>query len=193
MNLNELNQLIRKDRKSVFPQFFTDKPISRETLEILFENANWAPNHARTEPWRWVVYRGEGRQELAKDMERTYRDNVAPEKQDDKKIAKVTDKILNADTIIGIVMHRDEKERIPEWEEVAAVAMAVQNLWLSLDTLGIGGYWASPGYFTRDTKSLSRMGERERCLGLFFLGHHAAPELPRERGDWREKVQWVEN
>lgn len=192
MTIQDLNHLIRNDRKSIFPQFFTDQPISKETLEVLFENANWAPNHARTEPWRWVVYRGEGRKELAEDVARTYRDNVAVEKQDDKKIGKLVDKILNSDTIIGIVMTRDPKERIPEWEEVAAVAMAVQNLWLSLEPLGIGGYWASPGYFTRDKKSLSRMEERERCLGLFFLGHYDAPELVRERGSWQDKVRWVE-
>lgn len=192
MTIQELNQVIRKDRRSVFPQFFTEQPIARETLETLFENANWAPTHARTEPWRWIVYRGAGKQELMEDFTRTYREGVAPEKQDDKKLKKVTDKIEGSDTIIGIVMKRDPKERIPEWEEVAAVAMAVQNFWLSLDALNIGGYWSSPGYFTRDKKALRRMEADERCLGLFYLGHHASPELARERSDWREKVRWVE-
>jgi len=42
-------------------------------------------------------------------------------------------------------MKRDPKESLPEWEEVAAVAMAVQNLWLSSHEKGIGGYWSSPG------------------------------------------------
>ena len=192
MTIQALNQIIRKDRKSVFPQFFTDKPIPRETLETLFENANWAPNHARTEPWRWVVYRGAGRQELVEDFSKSYRAGVAPEKQDDKKLQKTVDKIMGSDTVIGIVMTRDPKERIPEWEEVAAVAMAVQNFWLSLDALGIGGYWSSPGYFTRDAKALRRMEAGERCLGLFYLGYHECPELPRERGDWQDKVRWVE-
>lgn len=191
MQIDALNQLLKKDRKSVFPQFFTDQPIEVATLEALFENASWAPTHARTEPWRWIVYRGDARQQLADELATTYRNNVAADKQDPKKIEKITRNILNSDTIVGIVMHRDPKERIPEWEEVAAVAMAVQNLWLSLDAHGIGGYWSSPGYFTRDAKPMAAMEERERCLGLFFLGHHDAPELARERSDWRDKVRWV--
>lgn len=192
MDLKQLNQLIRQDRKSVFPRFFTDEPISRETLEALLESANWAPNHARTEPWRWVVYRGEGRKELAQEVEQSFLKNVAPEKQDPKKIEKLNSKIFGSDTIIAIIMKRDENERIPEWEEIAAVSMAVQNIWLSLPAFNIGGYWSSPGYLTRDPKPLSRMGQRERCLGLFYLGHYEAPELARTRGDWQDKVQWVE-
>jgi hypothetical protein len=35
-------------------------------------------------------------------------------------------------------MQRDEKERIPDWEEVAATAMAVLNMWLTSHSPNIG-------------------------------------------------------
>ena len=41
-------------------------------------------------------------------------------------------------------MQRDPKESVPEWEEIASVAMAVQNMWLMAQELNLGGYWSSP-------------------------------------------------
>ena len=42
-------------------------------------------------------------------------------------------------------MKRDEKKSIPEWEEIASVSMAVQNIWYRV-THEIGCYWSSPKY-----------------------------------------------
>ena len=45
-------------------------------------------------------------------------------------------------------MQRDPGERIPEWEELASVACAVQNMWLSATSYGIGAYWSSPKVYS---------------------------------------------
>ncbi|MEL6274866.1 MAG: nitroreductase [Bacteroidota bacterium] len=192
MTITSPNDIIRSGRRSIFPQFFTNEPISRATLEHLLENANWAPSHRQTEPWRFVIFRGEAREELADQFADRYRTVVPVDKQDEKKINKTRKKMLAADTLIGIVLHRDPEERVPEWEEIAAVAMAVQNIWLSLDQYGLGGYWSSPGILTSEYGIFPWLAKNERCLGIFYLGHHDAPELPRKRGNWREKVSWKE-
>lgn len=191
MNPSDLNQLIRKGRSSVFPQFFNDQPIDQAVLEELLENANWAPSHRQTEPWRFVIFRGEGRATFADQFAELYRAEVPVEKQDAKKITKTQKKIMAADTVIAIVLHRDPAASVPEWEEIAAVAMAIQNLWLSLPQYGLGGYWSSPGIMTKEYGMLPWLADNERCLGVFYLGHHDAPELNRKRGDWREKVSWI--
>ena len=49
-----IENLIR-NRRSVFPDQYNDRPIARETLERLLEAANWAPTHKKTEPWRFRV------------------------------------------------------------------------------------------------------------------------------------------
>ena len=40
-------------------------------------------------------------------------------------------------------MTKDESNRVPEWEEIAAVSMAVQNMWLSCYVNDIGDLVAS--------------------------------------------------
>ena len=86
-------------------------------------------------------------------------------------------------------MQRDIKESIPEWEEVAAVAMAVQNMWLSCTALGIGCYWSSPGLI-HYMDQFFELEKGEKCLGFFYMGYY--DELPLEgvRGAIADKTLW---
>ena len=189
--MSTINQLIRSGRKSVFPQFLSEREIPAEVLLEILENANWAPSHRQTEPWRFVIFREAGKAQLADQFEERYRAAIPEDKQDQKKIDKTRKKMAQADTLIAIVMHRDPEERVPEWEELAATAMAVQNLWLSLDQYDLGGYWSSPKIMTNEYGLFPWTASNERCLGLFYLGYADCPELPRQRGKLEEKLTWV--
>lgn len=176
------------NRRSIFPQFFTGKAVDREVLEELLEAANQAPSHRKTEPWRFRVYRNEGKETLKQQLEKLY----GTDREDAEAIAnKLGKKIDQSAAVLLIFLHRDEAERVPEWEEIVAVGAAVENLWLSLDQHGLGGYWSSPGFVCGDYGQWPGSARNERCLGMFYLGYHEAPELVRPRGDWREKVSWV--
>ena len=63
-NIEELNRLIR-NRRSIYPNVFSDEVIPDNIIENMLENANWAPNHGITEPWRFTVFTGEGIKKLA--------------------------------------------------------------------------------------------------------------------------------
>src|SRR5258708_12310982 len=64
-SIEQINHLIRS-RRSVFPdQFEKDSTIPEDIIWQLLENANWAPNHKQTDPWRFVVFSGEGRKKIA--------------------------------------------------------------------------------------------------------------------------------
>ncbi|MEM8586392.1 MAG: nitroreductase [Bacteroidota bacterium] len=189
--MNQIDQQIRQGRRSVFPQFFKDQEIPSEVLQDILENANWAPSHRHTEPWRFVVFQSAGKELLAEQVIAGYKAAVPLEKQSDTKVTKMCKKFAKSAAVIGIVMHRDPEERVPEWEEIAAVSMAVQNLWLSLEQHNLGGYWSSPGFLTKEYGAMPWTAENERCLGLFYLGYHEAPDLPRERGDLSKKVKFI--
>ena len=49
-----------KRRRSVFPKDFSGQRVPRAALEQCLEAANWAPTHGKTEPWRFVVFEGDG-------------------------------------------------------------------------------------------------------------------------------------
>lgn len=185
-----VSELLRS-RRSVFPRTYTDEPVDRAIIEEMLENANWAPNHKKTEPWRFRVIRGEARQRLAEQLVSIYQEIIPAERQSEKKIKKLSHNPLKADTIIAICMQRDLAESLPEWEELAAVAMAVQNMWLTATAHDLGSYWSSPG-LVNHLGDFLELAEGERCYGLFYVAHHNCPEIQRERGAIADKVRWME-
>lgn len=168
---------------------YIEKPISQEWIEEMLENARWAPTHRRTEPWRFHVFRGEARHTLADAMASAYRTHTPVESFKEGKLQKIHSHVLRADTVIAIVMQRDLQERIPEWEEVASVAAAVQNMWLTAAAFGLGAYWSTPAFYPYLGQFL-QLQEGQRCMGLFYLGHHEMLPMDGQRTPLAEKVVW---
>lgn len=177
-----------KRRRSVFPAQYNDKPISKNDIKKILEAANWAPTHKKTEPWRFKVIQGGKKAELGAFLSNTYIDITPKPKQ--LKSKKLIENPKKAGAVIAICMQRDEKESIPEWEEVAATAMAVQNMWLCCTEMGIGCYWSSPGLIVYMDEFLP-MEEGEKCLGFFYMGYYD-DELPEQtRKPIEDKVIWL--
>lgn len=190
MTTTSISTLIRK-RRSIFPKSYIDKSIPKEIIEEILENANWAPTHKMTEPWRFKVLRGNALEQLRDWQVDWYKTNVPAERFSDKKLKKLQTNPLKAGAIIAICMQRDSKEQIPEWEEVAAVASAVQNMWLTTTAYNIGAYWSSPK-FIEDIGGFLNLKAGEQCLGFFYMGYHNMPELPGKRQAIEEKVEWID-
>lgn len=177
-----------KNRRAVYPAQYNEKPIAKGDIEKILEAANWAPTHRKTEPWRFRVLQGESKAKLGLFLSLKYMDNEPSPKE--FKVKKLMENPKRAGAIIAICMQRDPKESLPEWEEIASVAMAVQNMWLCCTEMGIGCYWSSPGL-------IEYMGEffnlntGEKCLGFFYMGHYDA-EIPEiSRMPIEDKTVWM--
>ena len=169
---------------------YTDQPVDEAIIHELLENANWAPTHRLTEPWRFRVFRAEARRQISDYLADYYQAQTPAADYSAVKHEKIRKNPLRADTIIAICMQRDPEERVPEWEEIAAVACAVQNMWLTCTAYGLGCYWSTPSaMFAAD--ALLQLSPGERCLGLFYVGHHQAPEVAGKRGAVAAKTIWV--
>ncbi len=185
-----INDLIRR-RRSIFPKsYFQDKPVERPVIEQLLENANWAPTHKLTEPWRFQVFHStESRNALGDYLSDYYRRNTPPEVFSEEKMLKSGENPRRSGAVIAIILHRDPQESLPEFEEIAAVAMAVQNMWLTCTDLGLGCYWGT-SKAALESHNFLGLAPNERCLGFFYLGWHEMPELPGKRREIQEKVMW---
>ncbi|MCB0688444.1 MAG: nitroreductase family protein, partial [Saprospiraceae bacterium] len=96
---------------------------------------------------------------------------------------------MRSSAIIAIGMQTDLSRKVPEWEDLAATACAVQNLWLAATALGVSGYWSTPGSLD-ELSDFVGLEEGQKCLGLFYLGYASEyPDAPN-RSPWDEKVQW---
>ena len=185
-----INTIIRS-RRSIYPPAYNDKKIEPVIIEQILENANWAPNHRKTEPWRFKVFTGTALDKLSKFLHNDYTTHTPPEKFSEIKLKKTTNKPLQSACVIAICMQRDPEESLPEWEEIAAVACAVQNMWLTARAHNIGAYWSTPSVIHRIGDFLQLKAD-ERCLGFFYMGYtnHEWPE--GKRGNIGEKVVYVE-
>lgn len=177
-------------RRAVFPAQYSDTPIPRSIIEKILEAANWAPTHRKTEPWRFKVILDKGKSRLGEFLSQKYQEITPNPKQ--IKIKKLLENPKRAGAIIAICMQRDPEERVPEWEEIAAVAMAVQNMWLCCSDLGIGAYWSSPSLIDQ-MDSFFDLKKGERCLGFFYMGYYEEDLEPGVRNPYEEKVTWIEN
>ena len=186
-----INELIRK-RRSIFSETYNDKPIPDAIIQQILENANWAPTHRLTEPWRFKVFRKQALERLSNYMADWYSNNTPPEQYSAMKHKKTRRKPLQSSCVIAIIMQRDPEERVPEWEEIASLACAVQNMQLSCAAYDIGCYWSSPKSMLEANTFLG-LKPGERCFGLLYMGYHDMPELPGKRSPIGEKVEWLEN
>jgi len=170
-NLSEITDLIR-NRRTIYPEQYSDRQIQREQVEHILNNAIWAPTHGNTQPWRFVVFMEEGRQQLADFLGQTYLDTVPKDKQNDQKLAKMITRPIKASVAVAVVMKRDTTGRIKELEEIEAVSCAIQNMHLTCTAYGIGGFWATPGLIERpEMNAFLGIEAEDKCLGIFYMGY----------------------
>ncbi len=190
MNDN-FNDII-KNRRATPPKFLAKKEISKEVILQLLENANWAPNHKNTEPWRFKVYTGESKQILGNLIHSLLVEKIElGEPINPQKVDKFKSSIENVPVAIAIIFERDAAERVPEWQEIAAVSMAVQNMWLTATNLDLGAFWATPDFLPL-LNEIVEIQPRQRLLGFFYVGHIAMDYPSPGRVDIATKVEWKE-
>ncbi len=184
-----INETIRK-RRSVYPLQYINKPIPKEILTELLINANHAPTHRLTEPWRFKVFTGDGSKHLGEFLAKKYQETVSD--FNPTKFEKIQSNPTRAGAIVAIILHRDPQERVPEWEEVAAVACAVQNIWIALEQYDLGGYWSTPPWCKYLGEHVS-MKENETCIGFFYVGYCEDSDRRVEKKPIEEKIEWFES
>ncbi len=167
---SSFNHLV-KNRRSVFPkQFDTSRKVPDQIIEQVLENACWAPNHGQAEPWFFTVFAREGLQTFAALQSSLY-EEASGEDFKESKCQQLKEKPLLASHIISIGMRRTTTKAIPEMEDIAAVACAVQNMYLSVTAYGLGGYWTTGGvnYF-ESAKKKFWLPRGYKLLGYFYNG-----------------------
>lgn len=191
ITIEDLTRLIQS-RRAYFHKMYSDEPVDASLIDQILENANWAPTHKRTEPWRFKIFHSlESRQRLAEFIALDYKANTSSELFSETKMKDASEKPVIAACTIAICMQRDPALSLPEWEEVAAVACAVQNMWLSCTALGLGSYWATPGFIARLGPFLE-LEEGVKCLGLFYIGQlKPGSQAPATRKPISTKISWM--
>ena len=177
-----------RNRMSVFPKSWDRNatPFDPKIIQSLLDAALWGPFHGKCHgnqhPAKFVVL---GKESMVKMQQLTieYYDihwkshwDSKEDYQDwrDRTEEEITGRWGPCEYMIAITMRRQSgPKRLPEWEEAAAVASAVQNMHIqSTKYPQLACYWSSWHDAARDSqemKNFLKIEEEDKCLGFFIV------------------------
>lgn len=165
--------------------------IAKETLEALLEAAKWAPSHYNTQPWRFIVMTGEGRQKLGEGYAKVA--SAENSELDEDKLERERKKAFRSPVVIAAICSPGDDPRALKEEEVAASHAAVQNLLLAASAYGLGAIWRSgaPMYHPA-MKEHFALREEEDLIGLIYIGLPDMTAPVASRKEIEEFTTWLD-
>jgi nitroreductase len=185
---NTISDII-KGRRSVKPFMMNGGKIPDGQVQSLLELADWAPSHALTEPWRFIVYTNPA--DFCHQHAELYKQNTP----DIEFIQGSYDNLYTqgdkVSHVIVTVMQRGNLAKIPVFEELAATAVAMQNILLGATALNIASFWNTGGMVLKPAMhSFFNLRDEDQVMGVIYLGY--ADEYPKgvRKVPLSEKVVW---
>lgn len=173
----------------------TEQSPPEDLIEKIVEAGTWAPNHFRTEPWRYFILTGDGRKPLGEVLAK-----IAARGMDDsesvknkEKLDKIRQKPFRAPVIIVAAVEPSDNPKVILKEEYAAVHAGVQNTLLAAHALGLGAIWRTgkPCY-DDEVRKLFGISEKGEVLGFIYIGYpqREAPVGKRKK-PLIEVAKWI--
>lgn len=179
-----------KTRRTIKPGMMNGQKIPNGQVAALLELADWAPTHAFTEPWRFVVY--EDPKVFCAQHAEIYKAG-AGENFNPATYNNLANMGANVSHVVIAYMHRSELSKIPVVEEVAAASCAVQNILLGANALNIGSFWSTGGATLKPgMKEFLGLCADDQVLGLLYLGYSDQHPEGVRKTPLEEKVKWVQ-
>lgn len=145
---------------------FRDDPVPDELLLQLLNVAVWAPNHGLREPWRFILFKDEGR--------RIFTDAVIGSFTPEEKLKYAsarTDYYMGIPVHLVVILKEDPRQK--QWEEdFAAVCCLIQNFQLAAWEKGIGVVWkTNPYIYNPGFRAAIGVRPGEKVIGALHVGY----------------------
>lgn len=167
-----------------------DKDVSEDAINLMLEAGTWAPNHKKTEPWKFRVFTGDSRVRLGDEMERIMKQKTAHLSEEEalKKTTKAKKGPLRAPVIIAVAVSPSGK--VPEIEEISAVAASIQNMLLVAEEQGLATIWRTGEIvYQSELNDFLSLEDGDKLLGLIYVGH-PNKEASSKRIPYQDKTIW---
>jgi len=152
-----------KSRRSV--REFTDELIDDQQIEKILEAGRWAPSGLNNQPWRFCIIRDE-----------KIKDELA-------KLTHYGSIIKNAP--ISIVVFLSLNESYDRTKDVMAVGACIQNMLLTIHSLGLGGVWLGEILKNKETvNEILNVPKNNELMAIIALGN----PKPKNRKSSRKKL-----
>lgn len=170
---------------------YREEPVPRELLAQLLELVVEAPNHRLTEPWRFVALGPEARRRLGEILGEDKAARVDGPEVKEMVTRKSVKRLVATPGTVAFIQQLDPDPAIRE-EDYAAIWMGIQNLLLGAAARGLMSQVKTGSVL--ETGPLRRFlgaEERERVVGLVYLGAPAGDPPRRARGPAAERTRWL--
>ena len=88
-------------------------------------------------------------------------------------------------------MQRGDSPKIPVLEEIAATAIAIQNILLGATAAGIASFWSTGGMTHHPVmKNFLRLKEHDIVMSLLYLGYTDEQMEGKRQTAIEEKLTW---
>ena len=152
------------------------KVIPAELVDRILALANWAPTHARTEPWKFIVYTGDALRKFGEDHAELYWNSTPEDKRQEATRERLQTNVQNASHVVLAAMKRGNNDKIPVLEEIASASASIQNVLLGATAAGIASFWNTGGMALKpELKQMVGLGDDDIILGLLYLGYTDEP------------------
>ncbi|MDB5055384.1 MAG: yfhC 1 [Bacilli bacterium] len=170
-------------------------PLEKLLIEKLLDAAVHAPNHHCTEPWRFFVMTGSGRDVLGRAYALIASESMQdPTTEENQMILKKQHgKAFRAPVVITVAAVPLDSPKVEKKEELAAVHAAVQNILLQAHALGLGAIWRTgePAYH-REMKKAFGLTDEAEVVGFIYVGYPLNQPASRVSPSYAEKTIWLD-
>lgn len=146
------NQVVEAihSRRSV--RKFTDQPVSDDDLNTIIEAGTWAPSGTNNQPWRFVIVRDQAKKNELGGFTH---------------YGKIMEKAA-----VCIVVFADRNVCYHEIKDSQAVGACIQNMLLTIHSLGLGAVWLGEIYKNGDKVRMAvELPENYHFHAVVALGH----------------------
>jgi nitroreductase len=175
---------------------FEPGPVPRDVLERMLSAAVQAPNHRRTQPWRFFVLDRDGpaRQALADLAYRAAIERAAVVDEAARQRAEAKRQEVLETPVIMLVYATPGKDEETTHENYAAVCCAVQNLMLAGQEEGVASGWSSGGLAKHPgLRELIGAGPDWQFVALLYIGRpHGSLSLPPRQNVHTAYTRWLD-
>lgn len=189
------------DRRSI--RKFQEKDVPVELLNQIIDAGRVAPSAKNRQPWKYIVFGNESKEELLKAME----EGLEREENGITEIpksgygipdAKKTLKIMKEAPIIIVVLNTnanspflqiDNDERISEICDTLSIGASIENMLLAAEEIGLGTLWIANTCFAYP-ELVTYLNTEEQLVGAIAVGYANESPGQRPRKEMDEIVEY---
>lgn len=158
-------------------------PDDQEVQAVLM-SAMVAPDHKQLKPWKFWILTEEALVSLGQVLlEATLAEaKTRGEVLDELTTKRTLNMPLRAPMIIAVATQPKDHDKVPEFEQILSTGAAIQNMLLTLESLGYKSVWRTGPLCNHPLmKAYFGLSSKDTLCGLIYTGSSSVEMPPREQ------------